>query len=82
MPARNMVAREDHHHQHRAMASGGITPAAPGMTVQPMVSTKKNVPMNSAMYFLIVMYSFGSRRYFGREYEVPSRMAMLFVATD
>src|SRR4029450_1771327 len=29
------------------MASGGITPAAPGITVQPIVSTRKNVPMNS-----------------------------------
>src|SRR5437879_5992631 len=32
------------------MASGGMTPAALGMTVQPMVSTRKKVPMNSVMY--------------------------------
>src|SRR6266567_4471745 len=35
------------------MASGGITPGAPGMTVQPMVSTRKKVPMNSAIYLRI-----------------------------
>src|SRR6185503_14973737 len=32
------------------IASGGITPPPPPMTVQPIVSTRKNVPMNSAMY--------------------------------
>src|SRR6266404_9403100 len=31
------------------IASGAITPAAPGMTVQPMVRTRKKVPINSAI---------------------------------
>ncbi len=35
------------------MASGAITPAGPGMTVQPTVRTKKNVPINSAMYLFM-----------------------------
>src|SRR5262249_8926812 len=35
------------------MARGAITPGVPGMTVQPMVSTRKKVPMNSAIYFFI-----------------------------
>src|ERR1700730_12170066 len=30
------------------MASGAMTPAAPGMTVQPTVRTRKKVPINSA----------------------------------
>src|SRR6185369_11329483 len=35
------------------MARGGMTPGAPGMTVQPMVRTRKKVPMNSAIYLRI-----------------------------
>jgi hypothetical protein len=35
------------------MASGGITPGVFGMTVQPMVRTRKKVPMNSAIYLRI-----------------------------
>src|SRR5438552_5941513 len=35
------------------IASGAITPAAPGMTVQPTVRTRKNVPINSAIYLFI-----------------------------
>src|SRR6267143_1873254 len=37
------------------MASGGITPGAPGMTVQPMVRTRKKVPMNSAIYLRMLV---------------------------
>ena len=36
------------------MASGGMTPAAPGMTVQPTVRTRKKVPMNSVRYLFMV----------------------------
>src|SRR4051794_41870924 len=32
------------------MASGAITPAPPPIPVQPIVRTRKKVPMNSAMY--------------------------------
>src|SRR5215469_16427791 len=35
------------------MASGAITPAPPPTTVQPTVRTRKNVPMNSAIYLFI-----------------------------
>src|SRR5438445_650026 len=35
------------------IASGAMTPAAPGMTVQPTVRTRKNVPINSAIYLFI-----------------------------
>src|SRR5207302_5861481 len=35
------------------IASAGMTPAALGMTVHPTVSTRKKVPINSAIYFLI-----------------------------
>src|SRR6266513_456210 len=38
------------------MASAGMTPAAAGITVQPTVSTRKNVPINSAIYFLILVF--------------------------
>src|ERR1700693_2935252 len=37
------------------IASGAMTPAAPGMTVQPTVRTRKNVPINSAMYLFIAL---------------------------
>src|SRR5262245_48384781 len=37
------------------MASGGMTPAPAAIPVQPMVSTKKNVPMNSVAYFLMAV---------------------------
>src|SRR5438874_12723916 len=37
------------------MASAGMTPAAAGITVQPTVRTRKKVPINSAMYFLILV---------------------------
>src|SRR6266436_5967166 len=37
------------------MASAGITPVAAGITVQPTVRTRKKVPINSAMYFLILV---------------------------
>src|SRR6266481_2775389 len=35
------------------MASGAITPAPAPIPVQPIVRTRKNVPMNSAMYLFI-----------------------------
>src|SRR4051794_9038460 len=35
------------------IASGAITPAGAPMPVQPIVRTRKNVPMNSAMYLFI-----------------------------
>ena len=38
------------------MASAGMTPAAAGMTVQPTVRTRKKVPINSAKYFLILVF--------------------------
>src|SRR5207248_11448799 len=38
------------------LASAGMTPAAAGITVQPTVSTRKNVPINSAIYFLILVF--------------------------
>src|SRR5438046_4972838 len=38
------------------MASAGMTSAAAGITVQPTVSTRKNVPINSAIYFLILVF--------------------------
>src|SRR5881392_501896 len=41
------------------MASAGMTPAAAGMTVQPTVRTRKKVPINSAMYFLILAFWIG-----------------------
>src|ERR1700730_9133191 len=37
------------------IASGAITPDAAGITVHPMVRTRKKVPINSAMYFLILV---------------------------
>src|ERR1043166_306363 len=37
------------------IASGGMTPAPPPITVSPMVRTRKKVPMNSAMYFFICL---------------------------
>src|SRR5260370_21098564 len=40
------------------MANGGITPAAPAITVHPMVRTRKNVPMSSVMYLFMVVVSF------------------------
>src|SRR6516165_2359454 len=36
-----------------AIASAGITLGRPGITVQPIVSTRKNVPMNSVRYLPI-----------------------------
>src|SRR5206468_6361532 len=36
-----------------SMASGAITPAPLITTVQPIVSTRKNVPMNSVRYLFI-----------------------------
>src|SRR5579862_9388241 len=36
------------------IASGAMTPGAPGMTVQPTVSTRKKVPMNSVRYLFMV----------------------------
>ena len=38
------------------MASAGMTPAAAGITVQPTVRTRKKVPINSAIYFLILVF--------------------------
>src|SRR5437868_14050861 len=38
------------------MARAGMTPADAGITVQPTVSTRKNVPINSAIYFLILVF--------------------------
>src|SRR5688572_6960878 len=35
------------------MASGAITPVPAPIPVQPIVRTRKNVPMNSAMYLFI-----------------------------
>ena len=35
------------------IASGGMTPSHPLITVQPMVVTRKNVPMNSTRYFIV-----------------------------
>src|SRR4051794_31903464 len=35
------------------MASGGITPAPPLMTVLPTTKTRKKVPMNSQMYLFM-----------------------------
>ena len=35
------------------IASGGMTPLPPLMTVHPMVSTRKKVPMNSTTYLFI-----------------------------
>src|SRR6266404_8263593 len=43
------------------MAKGGITPGDPGMTVHPIVSTRKKVPMNSATYFRIMDAGDGHR---------------------
>ena len=37
------------------MANGGITPAAPAITVHPMVRTRKNVPISSVMYLFMVV---------------------------
>src|SRR4051794_24394399 len=39
------------------MASGAITPAPAPMPVHPMVKTRKNVPINSAMYLFIMLGS-------------------------
>src|SRR5438552_10019852 len=36
------------------MASGAMTPEPAPITVQPIVRTRKNVPMNSAMYLFMV----------------------------
>src|SRR3954470_24842608 len=35
------------------IASGAMTPVPPPITVQPMVRTRKKVPMNSAMYLFM-----------------------------
>ena len=40
----------------RHIANGGMTPALPGMTVRQMVSTRKNVPMNSTTYLRIRIF--------------------------
>jgi hypothetical protein len=51
----DVSADEDHDHQRRAIASGAMTPLAPGITVYPMVRTRKKVPMNSVKYLFIRM---------------------------
>jgi hypothetical protein len=42
------------------IARGGITPPPPAITVQPIVNTKKNAPMNSAMYLFMLRDSFST----------------------
>jgi len=51
--SRHVASSENHHHQCRPMANGGITPEAPPTTVHPTVNTRKNVPINSMMYLLM-----------------------------
>src|SRR3954462_10751108 len=41
------------------MASGAMTPESPARTVHPMVSTRKNVPINSVIYLFIVTFVMG-----------------------
>ena len=56
------------------IASGGMTPSPPLITVQPMVVTRKNVPINSTRYFIVDLSlpqdSDSVRRY---ENTVPTR---------
>jgi hypothetical protein len=43
------------------MASGAITPGAAASPVQPIVNTRKNVPMNSAAYRRMEFHEAGHR---------------------
>jgi len=57
------------------MANGAITHEKPGITVQPIVVTRKKVPMNSVRYLLTI-------RYDAEFFQVPERQQLKSFPTE